>query len=742
MRIDVIEVHNHLSHGSTRVEFNGTRLAAFTGPNGAGKSSLLESIKWVLFDDARARGDELVRLGETDMSASITFGYAGATYRATRGRSTKAGGRSYLELAVQAPDGSWTPLTEGDIRATQARIAELLGLDAESFGTAVFLAQGRANRFAELTAGDRKRVLGQVLGLEVYEKAEARARELAREVDARLVGHRDQLQRLVATLASRPEREADLEYSRGTLAGAETEYSEAAGAVDVVGTRIRELDTELAAAAAVTEQLAALEADRARVADEWRRAQGRATAARDAAAGAERVIAGAADVDAAVAALPGAKAELEALVAAEAADRGIRQDLERRRAEIRGMESAYSEAVSTHRATYESARRRVDELTLAVQELEPVICEKCQHPNVVDQAGIRPHLEAARREFNALEKSGPPKAPAGLLTEQAAIDGAERRRAEAGFDAARLATLHAEVTRLSSTAARSEAIAAARQALEQATAAVTEAEVDKAAAAGRGQAISEAIQVAQAKSGPVAELHQARAGAEEALRVARARVTEAEGHRRIAEKSVAVSEAALEQLVDVQTEADLVAQGVAAGDDELGRLRRLVAAFGVTGIPARIIEGVLPELASYANELLGELRPGMTLELRAQRAKKSGAGVVEALDLVVRDAAGERPLALFSGGERMSVSLALAVGLSRLVARRAGSRIESLVIDEPDGLDAAARRAFGQALRVIAHRGDLARVVLVSHHDDLAEFGDATYQVTKGPQGSVVELVA
>ena len=170
--------------------------------------------------------------------------------------------------------------------------------------------------------------------------------------------------------------------------------------------------------------------------------------------------------------------------------------------------------------------------------------------------------------------------------------------------------------------------------------------------------------------------------------------------------------------------------------------RRLVTAFGVTGIPARIIEGVLPELARYANELLAELRPGMTLELRAQRAKKDGSGVVEALDLVVRDDVGERSLAMFSGGERMSVSLALAVALSRLVARRAGTAIRTFVIDEPDGLDAEARRAFGQALRVLAHHGELERVVVVSHHEDLAEIGDAVYRVTKNDRGSVVEQVA
>src|SRR5689334_21909114 len=97
---------------------------------------------------------------------------------------------------------------------------------------------------------------------------------------------------------------------------------------------------------------------------------------------------------------------------------------------------------------------------------------------------------------------------------------------------------------------------------------------------------------------------------------------------------------------------------------------------------------------------------------------------------------------MISGGERMSVSLALAVGLSRLVARRAGTALRTLVIDEPDGLDADARRSFGQALRILAHQGELERVVLVSHHEDLAEAGDAMYRVTKNGRGSVVELVA
>jgi exonuclease SbcC len=291
-------------------------------------------------------------------------------------------------------------------------------------------------------------------------------------------------------------------------------------------------------------------------------------------------------------------------------------------------------------------------------------------------------------------------------------------------------------------AARGEALDAARATIEREGANVLAADADQARSGGRGTAIAAEIAALEAR---VAEAEPDRADRRAMAEVRDALTAALEGDEaemRATERRIATLEATIARRDQLVTEAAALRARLAGAVTELARLRRLVTAFGATGIPARIIEGVLPELASLANDLLAELRPGMTLELRAQRAKKDGKGVVEALDLIVRDEAGERSLAMFSGGERMSVSLALAVALSRLVARRAGSRVESLIVDEPDGLDAEARRAFGQALRVIAHRGELSRVVLVSHHADLAEFGDATYEVTKGDRGSVVEQIA
>lgn len=99
------------------------------------------------------------------------------------------------------------------------------------------------------------------------------------------------------------------------------------------------------------------------------------------------------------------------------------------------------------------------------------------------------------------------------------------------------------------------------------------------------------------------------------------------------------------------------------------------------------------------------------------------------------------PIVSDGEGIRLSSDPGEVAACAVALRRRAGTAIRTLVIDEPDGLDAEARRAFGAALRVLAHHGELEQVVVVSHHEDLAEAGDAVYRVSKGPGGSVVEQI-
>ena len=190
MKLNSLQLRHFISHSETDLAFNGARLATFVGANGSGKSALaIDALRYALFDDARGRTDDLVQLGQNEMSVRAEITFAGAEYAITRGRSTKARGSTFLELAIRdmtsLPDEGhlWRPLTGDTIRDTQAKIGELLRMDADTFDTAVLLGQGQANQFAEATAGDRKRILGTVLGLDLWERAEARAREEARDVE-------------------------------------------------------------------------------------------------------------------------------------------------------------------------------------------------------------------------------------------------------------------------------------------------------------------------------------------------------------------------------------------------------------------------------------------------------------------------------------------------------------------------------------------------------------------------------
>jgi exonuclease SbcC len=736
VKLESIDLRNFLSHEATHWEPNGARLATIVGSNGAGKSALLDGMLFALYDAARARTDDLVRLGATDMSAEITFSFAGARYRVTRGRTVRSGGKSYLELAVQFPDGGWVPLTADSIRETQATIETLLRLDAATFTTAAFLRQGDADAFISATAAERKRILGSVLGLDVYAAAETRARDRARGIEGEAAADRRTLDTLNASLSLRPELEA-------AAAAAKAEEEATVAAMEAAGQRrdaaeraIAALSGRLAEARAAGAELARIDADLAALRDRYRRA------------GADRAMATAAierSKAAAAAEVPEHDVEAARAIVAECETAALTHLAARENLEIlRGAQQAAEKAFERKRSDWRKDQATAAGLVAALEDqgmhLAPVTCPKCQHRFPGDPGDVAGRLDAARV---ALRDVGPePAEPMTIARDRAAIFRAEQHLAEAAVDPAALRTARVALEAAQRAASALIARDGARVALLDAQAALgrAEAELAEIDATGKAARIAQ-TQAAERASGALkvaGELEAAEAERREAIAAA----TDAARRHSGAIAADAEARGALLRLERDQVERDRIAGDVARAEAQLALLRRLVAAFGVTGIPARIIESVLPELTGYAQELLDQLRPGMALSIRAQRAKRDGKGIVEALDLVVRDDVGERPLSLFSGGERMSVSLALAVGLSRLVARRAGTAIRTLVIDEPDGLDAEARRAFGLALRVLAHHGELELVVVVSHHEDLAEVGDAIYRVSKGPGGSVVEQIS
>ena len=156
------------------LDFSSFDLACISGENGAGKSSLLDAMTWSLFGQARKRDESVINLQSAVAEVVFTFEYENNQYRVIR--SLARGKTTTLEFQI-SDGGVWRPLTEHTNRETQARIEQILRLDYDTFINVSFFLQGRTDQFAQQSPTRRKEILGDILGLEIWEVYKERAAE-------------------------------------------------------------------------------------------------------------------------------------------------------------------------------------------------------------------------------------------------------------------------------------------------------------------------------------------------------------------------------------------------------------------------------------------------------------------------------------------------------------------------------------------------------------------------------------
>ncbi len=176
---------------------------------------------------------------------------------------------------------------------------------------------------------------------------------------------------------------------------------------------------------------------------------------------------------------------------------------------------------------------------------------------------------------------------------------------------------------------------------------------------------------------------------------------------------------------------------------DIGRFKALETAFGRNGIPSLLIEQALPVLEEEANRILERLTDGqMSVHFRTQAPYKDAKrkDLKETLDIIISDAYGQRDYESYSGGEAFRVDFAIRVALARLLAHRAGARLQTLVIDEGFGSqDAEGRQRLLEAIRAV--QDDFAKILVITHIEELKEAFPARIEVRKTPRGSQVEVV-
>ncbi|MBK8794128.1 MAG: hypothetical protein IPN59_13630 [Holophaga sp.] len=106
----------------------------------------------------------------------------------------------------------------------------------------------------------------------------------------------------------------------------------------------------------------------------------------------------------------------------------------------------------------------------------------------------------------------------------------------------------------------------------------------------------------------------------------------------------------------------------------------------------------------------------------------------------ISDGSGTRDYELYSGGEAFRVNFAIRLVLSEVLAQRAGARLQMLVVDEGFGSqDAQGRQRLIEAINLV--RPDFAKILVITHIDELKDAFPTRIEVEKTARGSVLRIV-
>jgi len=849
----ILRLHNFMCYRDPGpVDFRGIHLACLAGDNGHGKSALLDAMTWALWGKARdgkRSADELIHLGQRDMEVEFEFALDNQQYRVIRKRTSQGRGRTILEL--QTFDGNrFQPLTEPTISETQARIDRLLRMDYETFINSAFLLQGRADEFTVKTAGERKRILGEILNLSFYDEYEERAKEQARAREKETEQLSAQIAEMGRELVHRGEYEAERSQAEKDVARLSEARQAAEQELDALRARQRDLLAKGQQAQELTQRVTQGEEELAALSEQIRGAEARietyqATLAQEAAieegyaslqtAREQReeldqkftrlveLREGGRELEAAL-----AQAERELLVQQQVARERI-AELEARTEKALALQSEREGAQSQLAALAEMER----EQRAAQDRLQQLAAEMAALRTRNEQ--LKAEMEPLREKISLLQTAETAACPlcgqtlseahrAELIAQFTAEGTAKGDQYRA--HAAEIYELEGERGQLTQEMARLERelrqqphlqrreailtqqlaeaqIAAQERVIQQEALALVERRLAERDYAPEEQAALAQLQTEMEALGYDGAAHEhARAQVArlsefepryQQLTTARERLKEelahlkrlkesqlrwqgvvAEDRKRqeaLAAEIVALPEVE-SQLLSLEPQVDQLAAEERMARDRLAAARQKLAhceqlvqrrkecleqeqvareaqsiyqelrtAFGKQGIQAMIIESAIPEIEDEANDLLARMTNGrMHVRFETQREKKTERGeLIETLDITISDEVGTRNYNLYSGGEAFRINFAIRIALSKLLARRAGARLQTLVIDEGFGTqDAEGRARLVEAINAI--KDDFARVLVITHIEELKDAFPVCMDVEKTPQGSQITI--
>ena len=836
------------------IDFTRIHVACISGSNGAGKSALLDAMTWALFGQARKNDETIINNSRNIDAAEVTFEfeYESNIYRIIR--CLRRGKTSTVDLLIWNQEtGNWHPMTEKSVRQTNKRIEELLHLDFETFINASFFLQGKADQFTSQSAGDRKKILSNILELDIWEKYQTAAAEKRRNQTVRLSFLENRLDEIEKELSEEPRRrevlnslDEELKKSEEQLVikqqawqnakSAETlleshqaayqsllqNYEKSVRQIDAQKSRLSkrtleslsiqellkeepEIESGYRQLQKIREELsewnkkalenyridgerkeitgkigqlrAGLESEQATLRQEILRLEKNFELIPELSQKQKELQTQLESIEAFLSEKESVNESLrnitEIIVEKRAENQQLdaqMRDLKKRITELQAAQVGTPcpfcgrELDEEHTLTYLQSmqldgKKLGDRYRINSEELKKLNEEKDALNRKLSeiQNAEKKHLELSRllapisAEIKKIQENEPYRQKLSdrlneiqKLLETESFCTEERQRLSVldeqakalGYDPAAHEQCREKESELALNENRWQEVQQAKAALQPIQREIIDLTNQIAADEKELKQIEGSVEQQKAAldefSANLPDLQKAK----KEFDTVQAETNRIRLEKGAAEQLVSVLESLKKQKQEVIREREEV-------NLQISQLKYLEKAFSKNGIPAILIDQALPEIEEHANLILGKLtdeRMSVRFSTQKEYKDKNREDKIETLAIFISDETGSREYELFSGGEAFRINFAIRLALSHILTKRAGARLQMLVIDEGFGSqDEEGRQRLIEA--IIAVQDDYKKILVITHLDELKDAFPSRIEVEKTPDGSRVNVI-
>ena len=166
--INSIELVNFISHFDTKLEFDNNT-SVFIGKNGAGKSTIIDGITFALFGEhTRGTNRALLKRGTNQGYTKVEFSANGKNYQALRKINSK--GELVLAQLSENIDGNLRIIVEGERtqfgESMSKEVEKIFGIDFKKLQIASIVQQNQLSTIIDATGKEFKELLNAIIGID------------------------------------------------------------------------------------------------------------------------------------------------------------------------------------------------------------------------------------------------------------------------------------------------------------------------------------------------------------------------------------------------------------------------------------------------------------------------------------------------------------------------------------------------------------------------------------------------